>query len=195
MPKQVDHEQRRRQISQALWRVAAERGLEAVSMREVAAAAGMSIGLVQHYFASKEDMLLHATLLLRDRLEERLRRAVAALPEPVTPQATLRAMFAALLPADPASRSETLVANAVFIRALNDPVMADRYRLGRAQLTTIVADLIRAAHADADDLAEQAADTLLALVNGLSSDLLLGHLSVEGAVRILNTQLDTLIND
>ncbi|SDK34165.1 TetR/AcrR family transcriptional regulator [Nonomuraea jiangxiensis] len=193
MPKQVDHEQRRNQISEALWRIAAERGLEAVSMREVAAAAGVSIGLVQHYFASKDELVVHATSHLRRRLDERIRRGVAAVPEPVTPPAALRALLTALLPADPESRAETLVGIAVFIRALNDPALADRYRQGRAQLTAAVADLLgRAAPAAGEssgEEAELAADTLLALVDGLASDLLLGHLSPERAQRILDRQL------
>lgn len=197
----VDHEERRRQISQALWRIAAERGLEAVSMREVAAAAGMSTGLVQHYFATKDDMLLYATGWLREQLGERIRRAVAAVPQPSTTAALLRAVLTALLPLDPDGRAETLAGIAVFIRALNDPAMADRYSEGRAQLTAAVADLLakadpadggrRAEHGDAQraEGVELAAETLLALVEGLASALLLGRLTTERALRILDHQL------
>ncbi|WP_214103021.1 TetR/AcrR family transcriptional regulator [Acrocarpospora catenulata] len=198
MPKQVDHEERRGQISQALWRIAAERGLEAVSMREVATAAGMSIGLVQHYFPSKDEMLVYATSRLRERLGERIRRGLAAVPLPASPAAQLRALLTALLPTDPDSRAETLVGVAVFIRALNDPSMADRYREGRAQLAAAVADLLQKAGPAKDGDAQRgeeaalAADTLLALVDGLASDLLLGHLTTERALRILNGQITRL---
>ena len=41
MPKKVDHAERRRLIADALMRVAAEQGLEAVSLRHVAAAADL----------------------------------------------------------------------------------------------------------------------------------------------------------
>ena len=199
MPKKVDHEQRRGQIAEALWRIAAERGLEAVSVREVATAAGVSTGLVQHYFATKDDMVVYATSLLRERVGERIRRGVATLPQPAPPSATLRALLTALLPLDPDSRAETLVGIAMFIRALNDPSLADRYRDGRAQLTTAVADLLRlmgpegvpaenGTRAEGDDV-EVAAQSLLALVDGVASDLLLGHLSPERALRILDHQL------
>ncbi|MFH8634025.1 TetR family transcriptional regulator [Streptomyces lydicus] len=38
---------RRRQIAEALWRIAAERGLHEASLREVAAEAGVSLRAVQ----------------------------------------------------------------------------------------------------------------------------------------------------
>jgi AcrR family transcriptional regulator len=43
VPKRVDHEERRRQIADALLRAAAARGLHATGMREVAAEAGVSL--------------------------------------------------------------------------------------------------------------------------------------------------------
>ena len=60
MPRQVDHGQRRLQIARAVWSVMATRGLDAVSLRSVAAEAGISMGRVQHYFRSKDAMILHA---------------------------------------------------------------------------------------------------------------------------------------
>ena len=65
MPKRVDHAQRRAHIADALVRVAASEGLHAVTMRGVAAEAGMSLNLVQYYFDSKAK-LMHAAL---ERLE------------------------------------------------------------------------------------------------------------------------------
>ncbi|MGV7636496.1 TetR family transcriptional regulator, partial [Mycobacterium kansasii] len=53
MPRSVDHEERRAQLADALARVAARDGLHAVSMRSVAAEAGVSLRLVQYYFTSK----------------------------------------------------------------------------------------------------------------------------------------------
>ena len=66
MPKRVDHAQRRAHITDALVRVAAVGGLHAVTMRGVAAEAGMSLNLVQYYFDSKAK-LMHAAL---ERLEQ-----------------------------------------------------------------------------------------------------------------------------
>lgn len=58
MPKIVDHEQRRGEIALALWQVIHEQGIDGVSFRAVAEAAGVSIGRVQHYFTSKDELVV-----------------------------------------------------------------------------------------------------------------------------------------
>ncbi|GAA1127006.1 TetR/AcrR family transcriptional regulator [Citricoccus alkalitolerans] len=58
MPKIVDHEQRRGEIALALWQVIHEHGIDGVSFRAVAKAAGVSIGRVQHYFTSKDELVV-----------------------------------------------------------------------------------------------------------------------------------------
>ena len=57
MPKVVDHDQRRAEIIGALWEVISERGTEGASLMTVARAAGVSVGRIQHYFASKQDLV------------------------------------------------------------------------------------------------------------------------------------------
>ena len=47
----------RQRLLDALMTLIAERGLDQVSIREVAAAAGVSIGTVQYYCRSKDEML------------------------------------------------------------------------------------------------------------------------------------------
>ena len=60
MPRQVDHDERRQELSTAVWRVVSERGLDGLTLRSVAAAAGCTTGLVAHYFADKNALLTHA---------------------------------------------------------------------------------------------------------------------------------------
>ena len=71
MPRRVDHEERRRQIADALVRTAATRGLHATGMREVAAEAGVSLRLVQYYFGTKEELLLAAMQQLAAQFSDR----------------------------------------------------------------------------------------------------------------------------
>jgi TetR/AcrR family transcriptional regulator, transcriptional repressor of bet genes len=59
MPKVVDRDQRRTELTMALWQVIYEDGIDGVSFRSVARAAGVSVGRVQHYFPSKDEMVLH----------------------------------------------------------------------------------------------------------------------------------------
>lgn len=65
MPKKVDRHERRTLIADALMRVAARQGLEAVSLRHVAAEAGVSPGMVQHYFRTKDEMMAFAMAVVR----------------------------------------------------------------------------------------------------------------------------------
>lgn len=74
MPKQVDHDERRRLLAEALWRITARDGLEAVSMRDVAAEAGVSSA--QHYFASKDEMLAFAFEYMVERTVDQVYEAV-----------------------------------------------------------------------------------------------------------------------
>jgi AcrR family transcriptional regulator len=57
----MDVDERRRQLLEASGRVFAERRYDEVSMSEIAAAAGISKGLLYHYFSSKQE-LFRATL-------------------------------------------------------------------------------------------------------------------------------------
>jgi AcrR family transcriptional regulator len=66
VPRVVDHDERRREITYAVWYLLATRGPDAVSLRSVAAEAGVSVGRIQHYFASKQDLLRHGCAALTE---------------------------------------------------------------------------------------------------------------------------------
>ncbi len=185
MPKRVDHEERRRLIAAAVRRIAADRGLEAVSLGEVAAEAGISKGLVQHYFPTKDAMLRYATGTLRSQVEGR-----------IGAPATLRDVVVALLPLDEEGRADALVANAFLVRALKDEEIAERFRDGHGQLTGALAAMITAAQSAGTLAAEldpaREADLLLAVVAGLGDAVLLGHRTPEQAVALVDHHLSRL---
>jgi len=60
MPKIVDHVAQRVTFAKAAMRLIARHGIEGVTMRAVAAEAGLSYGSLFHYFDSKDDLLMHA---------------------------------------------------------------------------------------------------------------------------------------
>lgn len=78
MPKIVDHEQRRAQIARAFQQQVADHGFAAASYAKVAAAAGVSVGLIQHYFENRQDLLEHAFDDLVRRRDARIDAVVAA---------------------------------------------------------------------------------------------------------------------
>ena len=60
MPKIVDHDVQRVKFAEAAMSLIAQHGLEGVTMRAVAAEAGLSYGSLFHYFSSKDELLVHA---------------------------------------------------------------------------------------------------------------------------------------
>src|ERR1700733_8504211 len=127
VPKRVDHEERRRQISDALLRTAATRGLHATGMREVAAEAGVSLRLVQYYFGTKEELLLAAMQHLATQFAGRAMARINRLKEtdtPVSPRAVIAAILTEGLPADDERRTFTVLYTAYFALSLPDPALA-----------------------------------------------------------------------
>lgn len=57
MPKVIDHDERRRHIVDVTWQLVTEGGLEAATMREIAARAGFANGALKHYFPGKDEIV------------------------------------------------------------------------------------------------------------------------------------------
>ena len=68
MPKIVDHDQRRREVLDATWRVIVRSGLDATTMRRIAQEAGYSNGVLAHYFKDKEALVLEVIALQTERV-------------------------------------------------------------------------------------------------------------------------------
>ncbi|MFC8300225.1 TetR/AcrR family transcriptional regulator [Micromonospora orduensis] len=185
MPKKVDHQERRTLIADALMRVAADQGLEAVSLRHVATAAGVSAGMVQHYFRTKDEMMAFALSVVRERGQVRVTEAVRRLGENPSPRLLLRTMIAALLPLDDRTRDDGRVALAFLAYTAVRPSAAPGLRADTAQLTTFIASVLPTRDA-------AAAAGLLALMEGLGVYLLGGQYTPEQALDALDAQLDLL---
>lgn len=195
MPKVVDHEQRRRMLAEAVFAVIGERGFEAVSLRDVAAAAGVSMGSVQHYFRTKDDMLLFALAHMRTRVAARLQASLAGLTRPGR-RDVIRAAFQVLLPVDEPGRQEARVNLAFVAAATVRPAYADMLRDGYARLLTTSRAQLEEAAADGELAAgldpHQEAAALYFLAQGLVGPLLIGLFTPEQAFGILDHQLDRL---
>jgi len=106
MPKQVDHEVRRRQMTDAVCRITAKGGLTAATFREVAAEAGVSVRLVQYYFLSKDALLLATQRHVAERSTARL---TAMIDSADPPRARLRKILRSFVPTDAESRENMLM--------------------------------------------------------------------------------------
>ena len=196
MPKRVDHEQRRQHIAHALWRIASTRGLRAVSLREVAAEAGVSMRLVQYYFRTKDTMLRYTFEQIGQRSGERMASAVAAIPSPRASRDVVRAYLVSALPTDEDSRVMALLSTAYYAEALTDRNLAVACGEYPLHLADVLADeLERAARADEVRPGvhpRMEAGGLANMVGGLSSSVLLGFCTSEQAVEIVEYHVDRL---
>ncbi|RCW39788.1 TetR family transcriptional regulator [Halopolyspora algeriensis] len=196
MPKRVDHEERRQKIAEAVWRIAADRGLEAASLREVAAEAGVSMGRIQHYFASKDRMILFACEHMVELAEQGARELATAADGTETPRSVLRGVFAQTLPLDEQQRVGTGVWLAFLNRATGDHELAAFIRRAWTGTRDLVVEQLRRAQDNGEISAEvapeQEATALVALADGLVSHLMVGHYTVEEALAAVDGQLDRL---
>ncbi|WP_265446738.1 TetR/AcrR family transcriptional regulator [Flexivirga meconopsidis] len=116
MPKVVDHEERRAEVADAVWRVIRRDGYGALSVRTVAAETGRSVGAVRHYFDSQDALVAFAMQTLADRVAERVQRLGAE----ATDLLGLERLLQTVLPLDPARRAESEVWLALTMAARTD---------------------------------------------------------------------------
>ncbi|MBP8925392.1 MAG: TetR/AcrR family transcriptional regulator [Pseudomonadales bacterium] len=77
MPKLVDAEERRSHISGIVFDILAEKGIEGVTIRDVAKASGFSKGVIDYYFESKDELLFAALSFAKQQYIGREERRVA----------------------------------------------------------------------------------------------------------------------
>jgi AcrR family transcriptional regulator len=71
---------RREQICRAAATVIAQEGFSGSTMRMVADEAGVSTGMLNHYFANRQDLLTQALVFVSERTQARYREVMAPLP-------------------------------------------------------------------------------------------------------------------
>jgi AcrR family transcriptional regulator len=189
VPKQVDHEARREELASALWRVVTHEGIEAASLRRVAAEAGWSTGSLRHYFASQSELLAFAMELVVQRVTDR----AAAIRPDGSPRELAARVLHEVLPLDAERRAEAQVWLAFTARSVVDPELRGLREVAHGGLRSLcrsAAELLGARDLDA------AAERLQALVDGLALHAVLDPATTTPArmVELLAAELDTLID-
>jgi TetR/AcrR family transcriptional regulator, transcriptional repressor of bet genes len=189
MPKLVDHEQRRREIATAVLRLVTTRGVEAASLRIVASEAGVSMGAVQHYFTTKDEMLRFALAYGNTLLAERATRLMAE-RKPATPREAFRLLCTLLLPLDEDSRAGARLWAGLIGRGCVDEPTRKLAALAYENLTDFVVRQFSDVLPDAD--AAQAARHLVSVIEGLRWPVLFGVYSEQQTMDVLDAQLDLI---
>lgn len=165
MPARGDHEARRRDVSEAVWRVLAAHGFDGLTLRAVAAEMGATTGLLTHYFPNKKALIGHALEVAAERTRAMDRRT------PDTPGLpALRAALLHVLPTTP----ESIVLNRVWVSSwdvsLGDPDLGTRetarYQDWRTRLRPHVQDAVERGELPPDDI-DDTVTTIAAFTHGL----------------------------
>lgn len=178
-------------ILDALLRIVGECGFDHATVREVAAASGVSIGTVQHHFPSKDTMMAAAFAEVVRRITNRVEARVAASDDV---RRNLRAVLAELLPLDDRRATEARIQIAFAARAATEPLLAAQQR----EVLNTVHDALSAAFALAGGqnagsaATRRAAHVALAVTDGLALHAVSsnGLLSAEDLLSALGVVLD-----
>lgn len=195
MPKDVDHDARRAELLEAVWRVVARDGLERATVRVIAKETGWSTGVLAHYFADKDEILVSALHLMYERIAERW----TAKLEGLKGIDALHELVLDNLPLDDERELETKFLMNYWSRVIRegDGVPRPEQRRG-PQLIDLLSDLSReaqqAGEMRADEEPEDVAEQLLALVDGFSLHALLDpqRLTRERQVELVQREIDLL---
>lgn len=170
MPRVVDAEARRAELAAATRRVVLRRGMEGVTLRDVAQEAGWSIGILQHYFKSKDELLRYS---IADPawVEEQMS------PARHGGQPTLRSLLAQVLPTTDAMRGMWRIWMAFWVWRPGDPAWEEerlaRQRRFRRWCTRLVAEAQAAGALPASLEPGAEGDRLAVLIHGLSVEAVL----------------------
>jgi AcrR family transcriptional regulator len=138
MPAPVDHNRRRQEIAEIAWDIISQVGLDAVTIREIAAAAGYSTTIVTHYFASKRELLLYTYQAAAAHAQKRVDQVLAH------DAGDLQGYLEALLPLDQNGVRDWRVYFAFWQIAALDADFAAEQRSWMARVRQVIAGILKA---------------------------------------------------
>ncbi|WP_367038322.1 TetR family transcriptional regulator C-terminal domain-containing protein [Streptomyces sp. Je 1-332] len=197
MPKLVDHRRRREEIARALWRVVEQRGVAHLTTRVVAREAGISLGQLQHYFATRAAMLSFAMDFASEQTSLRVDQGLKKLGDRPHPRDVLRLTLAEMLPLHADARATSRMSAAYVLEALHDEAVHEQARRGLLQGRDLVEQLIRQAVADGqiDSDCDPATETnLLLALTGFTPLIELDVIGPGDALTAIDLHLDRLFS-
>jgi AcrR family transcriptional regulator len=194
MPKDVDHDARREELLESVWRVVARDGLEGATIRGMARETGWSSGVLGHYFDDKDDILESALRLAYERIAARWQAKL----EGLTGIRALRELVLDNLPLDDQREVETKFLMNYWSRAIRGgdgvPRPVHRGPLLIDRLTTLARDGQQAGEIAVDQTPEDIAERLLGLIDGFSLHALLDpdRLTRERQMSLIEQEFDRM---
>jgi len=131
MPKLVDHEKRKLEIAQATWVAIKARGIENLTLRDIAIEAGFTTGVFSHYFKDKNSVLRYSFIIAYRNAYDRIIKANEDIPDGFM---RIRNALVEILPDARRPESIAFVSLCFGIRNSKDPLLAKEYKIKMAEL-------------------------------------------------------------
>ncbi|SDW91343.1 transcriptional regulator, TetR family [Arthrobacter sp. cf158] len=164
MAKNLDVDSRRQQVSEAAWRVLVDQGLAGLSVRNVAAEAGLPPSSLRYTFPTQTSVRVHALELVLSRTLER----IAAVEAGQQSEVWGRSIVHELLPLDAERRMEMEVFLALGTAAMTDPDLRPTHMQTHNAVRRICETVVSILHQGTAESARFETDRLHALIDGLA---------------------------
>lgn len=167
MSRTADLPAQQERLSRAVWDVLAGQGIERLTIRAVAAAAGCTTGLVMHRFPNRRALLRHARQLLHERTRARVTALEAAA---ATPRDALHAVLAQGMALDQETATESIVWVGFLAATVGDDELAALHHANNEAWRDRITRLVAAVAPDwPSDRVATAAFALIAMVEGAAA--------------------------
>lgn len=194
-----DRDKRRQRYVEAVWRIAEREGVERASMRAIAAEAGTSVGMLQHHFADKDEILVAAIRSRMDAKSARLARTVGQLGPDADPARVLAVALRHRLPLTRSLLVEAQVLGRWLAGDVRSPLKSAVLSQSEEELSAVIEAALMDARAqgrlaDRVDI-DGIVGVLVALNDGLMHGLVLRRYTSRRANEIIEAQIGALLSD
>lgn len=197
MPARINAEERRRHVIEAAFRRVVSEGVEGITLRKVAAEAGLNIGSVRHFFDGHEELLAAAAQEAGYRMGRRLACYPAAELRGLSGEAAVNAMqklVEQVLPMDERRREEVIVVWEFIQASRVRPVFVSTATQMGKDLISVIEGALTALGVQEPEVSAQ---ELSALIGGLTLDAITPHgaLSPEAVRAMLRRVLYRILGE
>lgn len=183
--------ERKREILEAACRVIGRRGVRGLRVEEIAREANVSVALIYYYFDGRANLLKRVLEYVNDRAGLYTETAPVA---GSTARERVEDLLLREIDDDPTVVENVTVWSEVAASALFEPDLRDAVRRSSERWTNSLAEVIREGQREGTILdgitADDVAQRLTALVDGLSSRWLIGAMTAETARALLTTAIE-----
>ncbi|MFE4450611.1 TetR/AcrR family transcriptional regulator [Streptomyces sp. NPDC056796] len=161
MPRALDAEERNRLVSEAAWKVLVRDGITALSVRRIAAEAGLPPSSLRYTLPTQASVRIKAYETVVARITAR----TTAIPEDDGQWA--RKILLELLPLDEQRHLEMEVSLTLGTAAMTDPALHQTHRAAHRAVRELCGQAVRTLLQDTDDVSVET-DRLHAMIDGLA---------------------------